>query len=117
MELEKAIEKCNKIITTKFINDYSIDSEDKKAIEIILRELEYKDEQIDKLYNENIELENYKSEYEKGNLIPKKKIENKIKELKQNQELEKEGVFNRENVECIEENVKIKILQELLEDK
>lgn len=48
------------------------------------------------------------------NSIPINKIEDKINELKQNQKLEKEGIFNRENVECIEENGKIKILQELL---
>ena len=36
MTKEQAIEKVNKIITTKFNNDYSIDNVDKEAIEIIL---------------------------------------------------------------------------------
>ena len=35
MTKEQAIEKVNKIITTKFNNDYSIDNVDKEAIEII----------------------------------------------------------------------------------
>lgn len=40
MELEEAKEKIKKLITTKFINDYSIDSSDKEAIEIVLQALE-----------------------------------------------------------------------------
>lgn len=47
MTKEQAIEKVNKIITTKFNNDYSIDNVDKEAIEIILSMLEEKDKQID----------------------------------------------------------------------
>lgn len=46
MTKEQAIEKVNKIITTKFNNDYSIDNVDKEAIEIILSMLEEKDEII-----------------------------------------------------------------------
>lgn len=46
MKIEEAIEKVNKIITTKFNNDYSIDNVDKEAIEIILSMLEEKDEII-----------------------------------------------------------------------
>ena len=38
--LEEAIKVCKKIATTKFNNDYSIDSEDKQAIETVLREIE-----------------------------------------------------------------------------
>lgn len=46
MTKEQEIEKVNKIITTKFNNDYSIDNVDKEAIEIILSMLEEKDEII-----------------------------------------------------------------------
>ena len=46
MTKEQAIEKVNKIITTKFNNDYSIDNVDKEAIEIILSMLEEKDKII-----------------------------------------------------------------------
>lgn len=51
MTKEQAIEKVNKIITTKFNNDYSIDNVDKEAIEIILSMLEEKDKQIDLMAN------------------------------------------------------------------
>lgn len=96
MELEEAIELLNKFMNNEMqrdklerdyrcggwkIGDVYKHLELNQAIETVLQELEYKDEQIDKLYNENIELENYKCEYEKGNLIPKKKIEDKVKEL------------------------------------
>lgn len=47
MTKEQAIEKVNKIITTKFNNDYSIDNIDKEAIETFLSMLEEKDKQID----------------------------------------------------------------------
>ena len=47
MTKEQAIEKVNKIITTKFNNDYSIDNVDKEAIEIILYMLKEKDTTID----------------------------------------------------------------------
>lgn len=47
MTKEQAIEKVNKIITTKFNNDYSIDNIDKEAIETVLSMLEEKDKQID----------------------------------------------------------------------
>lgn len=49
MTKEQAIEKVNKIITTKFNNDYSIDNVDKEAIEIILSMLEEKDEIIEQM--------------------------------------------------------------------
>lgn len=46
MTKEQAIEKVNKIITTKFNNDYSIDNIDKEAIETVLSMLEEKDKII-----------------------------------------------------------------------
>ena len=51
MTKEQAIEKLNKIITTKFNNDYSIDNIDKEAIETVLSMLEEKDKQIDLMAN------------------------------------------------------------------
>ena len=41
---QEAIERLNRIITTKFNNDYSIDSSDKEAIETALSMLKEKDE-------------------------------------------------------------------------
>ena len=55
-EEKKAIEKLNKLTTTKFNNDYSIDSENKKAIETVLN-------LITKLQKEN---EKYKYLYQKA---------------------------------------------------
>lgn len=49
MTKEQAIEKVNKIITTKFNNDYSIDNIDKEAIETVLSMLEEKDKIIGKM--------------------------------------------------------------------
>lgn len=46
MTKEQAIEKVNKIITTKFNNDYSIDNIDKEAIETVLSMLEEQDKII-----------------------------------------------------------------------
>ena len=44
---QEAIERLNRIITTKFNNDYSIDSSDKEAIETVLNMLKEKDKIID----------------------------------------------------------------------
>ena len=56
MTKEQAIETLNRIITTKFNNDYSIDNIDKEAIETVLNliqkqkaEIEKKDKIIDKM--------------------------------------------------------------------
>ncbi len=40
MELEEAIKRCQKLVTTKFNNDYSIDGMDKEAIEKLLKAVE-----------------------------------------------------------------------------
>lgn len=76
MTKEQAIEKVNKIITTKFNNDYSIDNVDKEAIETILSMLEEQDKIIDlmseKIYKEGIVWDN-KEEV-------KQYFENKVKE-------------------------------------
>ena len=54
-EEKEAIERLNRIITTKFNNDYSIDSLDKEAIETVLNILKEKDEEIEKYKNMIIE--------------------------------------------------------------
>lgn len=46
-EEKEAIDRLNRIITTKFNNDYSIDNLDKEAIETVLNMLKAKDIQID----------------------------------------------------------------------
>lgn len=46
---QEAIERLNRIITTKFNNDYSIDSSDKEAIETVLNMLKGKDKDIKKV--------------------------------------------------------------------
>ena len=46
---QEAIERLNRIITTKFNNDYSIDSSDKEAIETVLSMLKEKDKKIESL--------------------------------------------------------------------
>lgn len=52
---QEAIERLNRIITTKFNNDYSIDSSDKEAIETVLNMLKVKDKEIEKYKNMIIE--------------------------------------------------------------
>lgn len=79
MTKEQAIEKVNKIITTKFNNDYSIDNIDKEAIETVLSMLEEKDKQIDKLKKHNDEL--------------LRKLRNRVKEVKK---LEKYSLYKEE---------------------
>ena len=54
-EEKEAIERLNRIITTKFNNDYSIDSLDKEAIETVLNMIKEKDEEIEKYKNMIIE--------------------------------------------------------------
>ena len=47
-EQEEAIERCKKIITTKFNLDYSIDNYDKEAIETVLNMLKENSAEIEK---------------------------------------------------------------------
>ena len=58
MTKEQAIEKVNKIITTKFNNDYSIDNKDKEAIEHILSDYKRVLEMNKILLKENEQLKN-----------------------------------------------------------
>lgn len=64
MTKEQAIEKLNKIITTKFNNDYSIDNIDKEAIETALSMLKEKDKIID-LMSEQLTTPMHDKEYVK----------------------------------------------------
>ena len=48
-EEKEAIDRLNRIITTKFNNDYSIDNLHKEAIETVLNMLKEKDKQIEKV--------------------------------------------------------------------
>ena len=49
MTPEQAVERANKIIKTKFNNDYSIDNVDKESIETVLSIIEEQDKIIDKM--------------------------------------------------------------------
>lgn len=73
---EQAVERINKIITTKFNNDYSIDNVDKEAIEELLKA--YKEL---KEIEESHRKEMLSKEYIKLNYIPKSKVEETIAEL------------------------------------
>ena len=99
-KIENIEKRLKKIITTNFNNDYSIDSEDKEAIENALDIIEkYKNSdyetislenshlkaELEKLQKENKELK--KSKYVYGidmdfDYIPKQKIREKIEEIK-----------------------------------
>lgn len=62
-EEKEAIERLNRIITTKFNNDYSIDSLDKEAIETVLNILKQNSAE---LAEKSAEIEKYKSLYNKA---------------------------------------------------
>lgn len=73
-EEKEAIERLNRIITTKFNNDYSIDSLDKEALETVLNmikensaELAEKNAEIEKLKEENKKLNKSIDEINKTN--------------------------------------------------
>ena len=61
-EEKEAIERLNRIITTKFNNDYSIDSLDKEAIEKVLNMLKENSAEIEQ---KNTELAEKSAEIEK----------------------------------------------------
>ncbi len=88
-EQEEAIERCKKIITTKFNLDYSIDNYDKEAIETVLNMLKEKDAEVEKYKKKNKDLSNqilllYKEQDNYNARIDKKNTELK----KKNEELE-----------------------------
>lgn len=104
MNIEEAIGRIAKLITTKFNNDYSIDNVDKEAIEELLKA--YKElkeieeshrkengklrERVKELeeWNEYYRKEMLSKEYIKLNYIPKSKVKEKIREL--NKQLEED---------------------------
>lgn len=125
MTKEQAVERLNKIITTKFNNDYSIDNVDKEAIEELLKA--YKElkeieeshrkengklrERVKELeeWNEYYRKEMLSKEYIKLNYIPKSKVEETIAELVKEYEdiLSDYGNINRNLIINIpNENVK-----------
>ena len=100
MSIEEDIEILNKLVTTKFNNDYSIDNIDKEATEHLLTDYTRQKqinkehqkingelrEQVKELEEENRMFKNNKvlvSRYFKlkDNSIPKQKIKDKIEEL------------------------------------
>ena len=66
---QETIERLNRIITTKFNNDYSIDSSDKEAIETVLNILKEKDNIINEQLKENVELRKELNEENKRCMI------------------------------------------------
>lgn len=78
-EQEEAIERCKKIITTKFNLDYSIDNYDKEAIETVLKMLKEKDAEIEKLKEENKNAWNLNANMSKRHLEDSSKIKKKDK--------------------------------------
>ena len=123
MELEKAIKYLD-MMENKINFDLIGYLYGNEAIETVLQELKYKDEQIEKLYNDCKELEDYKDKYEKGNLIPKKKIEDRIKDcidMRNNYEKRShsdEFSIRMPALQAVDNYTnKIEVLQELLEVK
>lgn len=92
MTKEQAIEKVNKIITTKFNNDYSIDNVDKEAIEIILSMLEENNKIIDliverlRYYNGMQQKQEFCIDICEGKECNIKKCKERIKQYFENQE-------------------------------
>ena len=66
---QEAIERLNRIITTKFNNDYSIDSSDKEAIETVLSMLKEKDKLINEQLKENVKMQKELNEENKRCMI------------------------------------------------
>ena len=87
-EEKEAIERLNRIITTKFNNDYSIDSLDKEAIETVLNMLKEKDKEI---------------EFQKD-------IRNTEKNRHKKTEKSLKGIINKQNTELAEKNAEIEKL-------
>lgn len=98
MSIEEDIERLNKLVTTKFNNDYSIDNIDKEAIEHLLsdyaRQKQINEEhqkingdlreKVKKIEKENSTLKNFTSSIFNDNVekefIPKQKIKDMFEE-------------------------------------
>lgn len=130
-KIENIEKRLKKIITTNFNEDYSIDSEDKDAIENALDIIEkYKNsdyetislennhlkEELEKLQDENEELK--KSKYVYGidmdfDYIPKNKIREKIKDIKE----DKESKYYYKFLEYRDIETTLEILEKLIGEK
>ena len=129
MCIEEDIERLNKLVTTKFNNDYSIDNIDKEAIEHLLQDYT-RQKQINEEHQKiNGELREKVKELEenrmfknnkvlvsryfklKDNSIPKQKIKDKIEEYYKKMEEDK-GNVNW----IITDRIVMNVLQELLQE-
>ena len=72
-EEKEAIDRLNRIIITKFNNDYSIDNLDKEAIETVLSMLKEKDRQIDLMAEQLAGLTIWDNEKEEPLILTDKK--------------------------------------------
>ncbi len=105
MELEEAKKRCNKIVTTKFNYDYSIDNVDKEAIKTVLQA----SKDIEETYND-LAKNWIPKKWVLKKWVSKKKIEDKIEELKEeNEVITQEEYYARSYIR--------KFLKELLEEK
>ena len=86
-EEKEAIERLNRIITTKFNNDYSIDSLDKEAIETVLNMLKENSAEIEQ---KNTELAEKSAEIEKYKYLYQKSLEDLVKAEKKNMQKDKQ---------------------------
>lgn len=122
--IEEDIARIEKIITTKFNNDYSIDNKDKEAIEHVLLDYKNYKKENEKLNSKIPNLEQSTEILMKTNTILtnelndsiyKKKIKDKIEELNKVYNAEElEDILWRKNY-TITELVQY-VLQELLEE-
>ena len=82
MSIEEDIERLNKLVTTKFNNDYSIDNIDKEAIEHLLSEREQDKARIKELEEENLHWRgSYHLLSRKINVIPKQKVKDVLDDI------------------------------------
>ena len=126
MSIEEDIERLNKLVTTKFNNDYSIDNIDKETIEHLLQDYtrqkqineEHRKingelrEKVKELEKENSTLKNFTSSIFNDTIerdfIPRQNIIDKIEELTNTK-----GDF----ATYIATSERIKVLQELLQEE
>ena len=112
--IEEDIERLNKLVTTKFINDYSIDNVDKEAIEHLLQDYK-RQKQINKELEIDLTIV-YLKGIEDGKDKYEQKIKNKIKEIG-NEDL---GVYDTDSEDVViakyEHRAVLDTLNELLQE-
>ena len=112
--IEEDIERLNKLVTTKFINDYSIDNVDKEAIEHLLQDYK-RQKQINKELEIDLTIV-YLKGIEDGKDKYEQKIKNKIKEIR-NEDL---GVYDTDSEDVViakyEHRAVLDTLNELLQE-